>query len=338
MEHDSEHSLGTGENNMVRPLVTQHSGYDPQNRSYFNPHWLHEVPEENPEYRQRFADRVYRHLRNDGVLTAENAIQRIETRADQIDIAVISESVRWGDANRSSPYTKKNWRDAVDDVNEWIAERQTTVINQLKSQGWYPRVEAPQCTVDGQLQHGGLVDSAGQVFLLSAATVTHTALPAQGNDVEVPGPGADQGTAWRNTDFDDSSYFEFDVDIGPLRDGRNVLAVEIHQASRSSSDISFDLELLGGWFDGTNGTIYYTLDGRDPRAVSGDIQPGAIRFDGNPLTLTEKTLLTARTWDEGVWSPVAQAQFLVTEPASAANLAITTAGAGPIHTTIVWPP
>ena len=36
-QHDSEHSLGTGDNNMIEPFTT--SGAQKQ---YFNPHWLHE--------------------------------------------------------------------------------------------------------------------------------------------------------------------------------------------------------------------------------------------------------------------------------------------------------
>ncbi|MCI0537618.1 MAG: PKD domain-containing protein [Verrucomicrobiales bacterium] len=44
---------------------------------------------------------------------------------------------------------------------------------------------------------------------------------------------------------DETTFFQSDVDPAFLRTGTNVFAVEIHQASRSSSDIAFDLELLG---------------------------------------------------------------------------------------------
>jgi hypothetical protein len=42
------------------------------------------------------------------------------------------------------------------------------------------------------------------------------------------------------------------ISAGALRDGRNVLAVEVHQVNPTSSDLSFDLELLT---DGGNGTV-----------------------------------------------------------------------------------
>ena len=41
----------------------------------------------------------------------------------------------------------------------------------------------------------------------------------------------------------DNSLLGIAIDPDVLRDGRNVLAVEVHQASATSSDISFDLQL-----------------------------------------------------------------------------------------------
>ena len=44
---------------------------------------------------------------------------------------------------------------------------------------------------------------------------------------------------------DESTFYETSVDPALLVSGRNQLAVEVHQANASSSDISFDLELVG---------------------------------------------------------------------------------------------
>jgi hypothetical protein len=49
-------------------------------------------------------------------------------------------------------------------------------------------------------------------------------------------------TVWGN---EESTFFPASVDTILLADGLNVLAVEVHQAAVTSSDISFDLELLG---------------------------------------------------------------------------------------------
>jgi len=42
---------------------------------------------------------------------------------------------------------------------------------------------------------------------------------------------------------DESIFVEINIDPTKIRRGKNVLAVEIHQANLTSSDISFDLEL-----------------------------------------------------------------------------------------------
>jgi len=44
---------------------------------------------------------------------------------------------------------------------------------------------------------------------------------------------------------DESTFFNYTLDATELRAGENLIAVEIHQVSGTSSDVSFDLELLG---------------------------------------------------------------------------------------------
>jgi hypothetical protein len=51
------------------------------------------------------------------------------------------------------------------------------------------------------------------------------------------------------------TFLEFDVDPNLLLTGTNVIAVELHQASASSADISFDLELSGIIPSGGSGTL-----------------------------------------------------------------------------------
>ena len=102
---------------------------------------------------------------------------------------------------------------------------------------------------------------------------------------------------------DEARFYEFQLPINVLRRGMNLVAVEIHQSSGSSSDISFDLaidgivpaqgpaELLAGVnrlvvkaFDGPDGTgqqiqegfadIWY--DTGNARLVSGTMAPGQV--------------------------------------------------------------
>jgi hypothetical protein len=78
-----------------------------------------------------------------------------------------------------------------------------------------------------------------------------------------------------------------------LVEGSNTLAVEVHQTSKSSSDISFDLE-------------FYATKPSDP----------------SQLSLDESTLLRARVLSGGEWSPVNSVRYLVGTPASSDNLVI----------------
>ena len=63
----------------------------------------------------------------------------------------------------------------------------------------------------------------------------------------------------------------------------------------------------------TTGRIYHSLDGTDPRVAGGDVAPGAIVYDGSPITVNEDLKIMARVLnDDGEWSPLTEADFLVT--------------------------
>jgi len=404
-EHDSEHSLGTGENNMVTPFTSSTT------LNEFNPHTLHErMANDNLEYRIAFADRVARHCYNEGLLTDDAGLARVDRRASTLDPAIIAHSARWGDTSRD----RLDWLDAVQGVRNFITGRIPVMIGQLKGVNWYP--DTLPATFS---QHGGYLPSDQQLFIDSSAGTIYYTLdgtdPRQlggsldpGAEQFLPGStmntslveagatwkylddGSDQGTAWRGTGFDDgswssgaaqlgygdgdeatvisfgginsqryittyfrhefnasntssfdsltlellrddgavvylngteiarsnmpggtigslttasssatgdeSTFFSFDIPPSALDEGSNLLAVEIHQVSGTSSDTSFDLALSGQQ-----------------------------RIVPNPILLTTPgvNILRARVRNGTEWSPVTEATFLVdTEAASAANLAI----------------
>ena len=47
-----------------------------------------------------------------------------------------------------------------------------------------------------------------------------------------------------NVADEEDTYFEYSVPASELQTGDNLIAVEVHQANDSSSDLSFDLELI----------------------------------------------------------------------------------------------
>lgn len=72
------------------------------------------------------------------------------------------------------------------------------------------------------------------------------------------------------------------------------------------------------------GTIYYTLDGTDPRDSGGTISATAIVYTpGSPVSLTTSVLAKARVLSGGTWSALNEATFFVdTVPATSVNLVI----------------
>ena len=60
------------------------------------------------------------------------------------------------------------------------------------------------------------------------------------------------------------------------------------------------------------GTIYYTLDGSDPREAGGTISATAIAYTpGSPISLTSSALAKARVLSGGTWSALNEASFFV---------------------------
>ncbi|MGE5295574.1 MAG: lamin tail domain-containing protein [Solirubrobacterales bacterium] len=199
--------------------------------------WLGTL-EDIEEFRVRFGDRVHKHLFNGGALTPECNAQRWRTRTDEIDMAVIAESARWGDYRRDvhtysdGPFElymrDEHWvqeRDRV--LNEYFPKRTSVALSQFRSRGFYPSVDAPVFYVGGVYQHGGQMSSTSGLTMQAGSTVYYT---LDGSDPRTPGvdastgegattlvaesaakrvlvPTASLGNAWRGgQDFDDSAW------------------------------------------------------------------------------------------------------------------------------------
>ncbi|MGI9457605.1 MAG: CotH kinase family protein, partial [Aeoliella sp.] len=72
-----------------------------------------------------------------------------------------------------------------------------------------------------------------------------------------------------------------------------------------------------------NGTLYYTLDGSDPREVGGAIGASAMEFAGAAIDITTATTVRARALNGGEWSALTEAAFNVVPFADASNLRLT---------------
>ncbi len=262
-EHDSEHSLGTGDNDMTFPFTRSTT------RAQYNPHTLHEQLVANSDYVQRFADRVQKHLFNGGVLDTQVSVARLDARAREIETAIIAESARWGDSKRNTPFNDADWRNARDQTRNWIQNRTPTLISQLRARGWYPDVDAPTFTpaggtvssdtnvffqggqgqiwftIDGSDPRapGGAV--SGSASQAQPSGTTSTVFLDEGAPVRafVPTNGA-LGTTWRNENFNDAQWLSGDTGVG--------------YDENSDYDSHFDLD-VDTQMNGENTSIYLRI-------------------------------------------------------------------------------
>lgn len=145
------------------------------------PSHLHQLLAQNAEYRLLFADHVHRHFFNDGNLTPEGAAALYQIRLDDVDRAVVCESARWGDNQIDRFAHIRYMRDP-----HWLLERDwllgtyfpnrtDIVLNQFKSRGWYPGIDAPIFNINSSYQHGGNVVSGDRLSMqFSGGSVWYT--------------------------------------------------------------------------------------------------------------------------------------------------------------------
>ncbi len=251
-EHDSEHSLGTGENNMVSPFTRSSSLND------FNPHTLHErFARDNEEYRILFSDRLAKYCYNGGLLTSDVGIERVNYRAKQLDPGIIAHSARWGNTSRS----RTAWLGAVNGVRSFISNRVPTLISQLRSVSWYPDIDPPKFskhggfiqstqqillsggpgliyyTVNGDdpRQIGGAINSQAKIFEGNTSTET---LLKRGSVWKYLDNGTNAGTSWRSATFNDASWKSGAAELG-YGDGGERTTISYGTSSQSKYVTSY---------------------------------------------------------------------------------------------------
>ncbi|MBN2473869.1 MAG: lamin tail domain-containing protein [Pirellulales bacterium] len=182
---DAEHTLSQGSEDRTGPFTTG----DQFEKS--NPQWLHQQLMANAEYRLRFADRAHECLLNDGLLTSTASTERLQARADEIAVAIIAESARWGDAQTAAPLDKADWQAAIDgELGGFFPTRSQTVLNQFEMTtlpGGTPAPLYPSVVAPSYNQHGGQVASGFSLFINAPAGVIYYTL--DGSDPRLPGGG-----------------------------------------------------------------------------------------------------------------------------------------------------
>ncbi len=117
----------------------------------------------SPHFRMLVGDRVYKHFYNGGALTPEANIERLLRRASELELAIITESARWGDYRRDvhpqygSPelYTKEHWDTQISYfIEEYFPQRHEIFLDQLIDAGWIPSILPPKILINGKASDG----------------------------------------------------------------------------------------------------------------------------------------------------------------------------------------
>ncbi len=168
----------------------------------------------NAEFRMLFADRVQKHLFNEGALSEQASIERYLGLANRIDKAIVAESARWGDTQATTPYG--NTPGSSPDINadyhpptvnnpiyftreqHWVVERDNVInnyiptlhdqndnrstIRELRANDLFPGIDAPVLS-----QFGGVVPDGFELNITGAEGTIHYTL--DGSDPRQGGGG-----------------------------------------------------------------------------------------------------------------------------------------------------
>ena len=132
-----------------------------------NPQWIWQQCLHNAEFRQAVADRLHKHFFNRGALTPESIANLLNKRVNEIELAVICESARWG---KPSPYSwappdrksgdmrprtlDEDWLPEVERwFNEFIPKRSSIILDQLAEHGLVPDLAPPHFS-----KRGGVIE------------------------------------------------------------------------------------------------------------------------------------------------------------------------------------
>lgn len=148
-----------------------------------------------PEFRLRFGDRLQKHFANGGALTPEAVASRWNARVAELANAIVAESARWGDYRRDV-HQRGNDIDLYERDAHWLPEherlnqdyfpaRSSFILEQYRSLGLYPEVNAPHFEVNDQTQHGGVIQANSDTIGFAAGqdqVVVTEAMVLIGND------------------------------------------------------------------------------------------------------------------------------------------------------------
>ena len=124
-----------------------------------------------------------------------------------------------------------------------------------------------------------------------------------------------QAARARNHRADDFEVFDISDFEHLLQSGQNALAVQAINVSQGSNDLLMVPRLVGGVLDLTviDDSIWFTIDGSDPRDPQTNLPSGVANRVAENLSLTTDVTISARVFVDGAWSALSRAEFEVGE-------------------------
>lgn len=117
--------------------------------------WPYAQLRSHPTFQRKFADHLQKHFFNTGVMTTAANQARLDSLTDQLKLAIVAESARWGDVNRNNPLNialtpENHWKPEIDWLrNTFMAGRSALVLDQFRATGLFPSTGAPVLTPFG---------------------------------------------------------------------------------------------------------------------------------------------------------------------------------------------
>ncbi len=143
-----------------------------------NPSWFYQLLQENEDFRVLFADHIQRNFFNGGPLTPEASNLRYTNLANEIDLAIIAESARWGDY-RKDVLPSDNDRILYTRNDHWLPQKEyllknyfpyrtEIVVQQFRDIGLFPNIEAPVFSHEGGEMSSsinlGMTSNYGEIY------------------------------------------------------------------------------------------------------------------------------------------------------------------------------
>ena len=201
------------------------------------PSRIFQKAKENEDFLRLFADRVVKHCFNGGALSPEGAGELWSIRRTQVEKSMDAESARWGDYRRDvHPYSTGPFELYTKD-DQWLAEqnfmantyfpqRTAVFIDQLRSAGLYPQIDAPVFLINGSpftqniISEGDYLsmtstqgtiyyttDGKDPVVWQSSQGSSETVLISESTTKRVLVPKTDIGSTWlSDISFDDAAW------------------------------------------------------------------------------------------------------------------------------------